>query len=151
MAGLITVHFYNGSIPVVLLGKETGGRYAGCFNNSSGKTDPGENLQKTAVREGWEEFKGIIPRGSRLPSNCPHIMMGKTPMYIVQLPKGTSRKQFRPNNEMSEVSWFPLANFSSGYLSKSNAYVKDIDGKSRKVCYFALQTISKAKAMGLIP
>ena len=152
-AGTLAILYWYQIHWVVMLGEETGGQYAGCFNISCGKEEPEDKKKSiwTAARELWEEFSGVIQRGFRLPSNSQHIMMKKTPIYIVQLPKGTSRKQFRPNKEMRKVSWFPLANFNSGYFSKSHAYVKDIDGKSRKVCYFALQTISKAKAMGLIP
>lgn len=134
---------------VVALGRETGGRYGGQFSQFCGGSRPGESPDKTARRELREEAGSRVAGSVRLDPGR-SLMMGSTTIFVAELPRGTSRRHFRPNSEMSEFQYFELDLFPSNYRSKDPIVIADIDGVMRTVSYFAAQTVSKARALRLL-
>ena len=134
---------------VVALGRETGGSYRGQFSLFCGGRRPGERPGETARRELREEAGSRVAGSVRLDPGR-SLMMGSTTLFVVELPRGTSRRDFIRNREMSEFQYFELDLFPSNYRSRDPIVIADIDGVMRTVSYFAAQTVSKARALRLL-
>jgi len=151
-AGVIAFLVYRKhgkTMRVIALGRERGGRYRGQFSLFCGGRRPGESPVETARRELGEEAGSRVAGSVRLDPGR-SLMMGTTTIFVAELPRGTSRRDFIPNSEMSEFQYFELDLFPSNYRSRDPIVIADIDGVMRTVSYFATQTVSKARALRLL-
>ena len=106
----------NTLTPVIVLGQETGGKYAGMFSLPAGKFESKDgflmngqpNLFNTACRETTEELGGVIDAKCFGVPRAPDLVVGQTPLWNIASQKGLSRKSFRATKEMSSMEFVTL-------------------------------------------
>lgn len=130
----------------ILLGKEKGGPYKGCYNMFGGKIDKQDNgwAYKALERELSEEFgsralanlaknqhkndkAGYVHRHGRQVAN----------IFVVKVPSGFSKSQFRPTKEMDDVKWVWVDDLRTARLKNKGYSVCDTDGNQILVSSFA--------------
>ena len=144
MAGVVPKMFYykrrggqTEVIVVVALGKETGGTNAWKYNLFCGKWDKkkdryfkgtDKHLGKTARREFEEEAGLSFAARCDVDTMCkPAYWHYGTPFWIGTLRNGTSRRHFKPTQEISNVQYFPVSEFLQP-VDKRHIMLKDVDG-----------------------
>lgn len=151
--GVAVFEYYNGSIPVIMLGQERGGHYKGEMNMCAGKLDLTDHgcYIVGAMRELREEFKINVTKVNfdQIFRNSKKLirvtMIGKTPIFIGVF-RGITRNPLnktialcnstqRPHceQEMNFVNWIDIRTMST------------IDTKypNHKISSFATSFISK--------
>lgn len=138
-------------VPVVILFKERGGSYAHKFNISCGGWEQidgyygrSENSFNTMKRELKEEA-GLVHI-----SNCvgnsrpPDGYVGPTPVWVLRVPSGLKRADFRPTSEMYEMEYFPVINFKkliNSTLLNTETRISNINNQPLLVSDFTIKTV----------
>jgi 8-oxo-dGTP pyrophosphatase MutT (NUDIX family) len=157
---LMKYHRNNKITIIVMLVKERYGAYknqyslpAGNYDNADGFYNGQPDLFKTLRRETSEEVgiqKVVNAIGAR---RDPYIYAGKTPIWLVFVPSGVSRKHFVPNNEILKLEFFKAKSMvdeayrikqQQGHFSHGTPYyVETIDGVKKPVSSYALSAVYK--------
>lgn len=136
----------------VLLGKETGGEYAGLFNLPGGKKEGDETKWQTAQREALEEIRILFEK----PGEKESFMVRHSEVFIVTCPFGLRRSRFRRTKEMSEIEFFDLEDLrrvaaaEKGRIDHKKIYkVLTVDGVRREVSAYVIKAVKTAENLGM--
>jgi len=150
----------------VALGKETGGRYRHLFNISSGmaEAEDGQDYShsthwNTMQRElseefGWKDGRHCRMGGFRSPDL--NIGKGETPIWVGIILPTTSRRDFKANNEMSDLDFFNLSDLLHGHRVTfpgrmgEQLAARTLSGTWKPVTEYAVTTAQAAANKGLL-
>jgi 8-oxo-dGTP pyrophosphatase MutT (NUDIX family) len=162
---IMDYHKYNKTDLIIILGKERFGRYknsyslpGGGYERKDGTFSGRPDTFNTMRREVKEEIgipKVLKTLGHHRP---PDIHVGKTPIWLVKISSGVSRKHFVPNNEISKIEFFKVKSMIMTAIQIKNQYgnfphqlminVETIDGVKKPVSSYALAALYKLYMKG---